>query len=153
MIGRSAPLSLTTICGGVPAGATTPAQVSRLKPLIPASSMVGRSGNSVLRRIRDTAMGRTVPALTCGMALVKSVMDIKRGERAVGAGTIFDNHRLAERGTELVGDDPADRVAAAAGAEDVDDGDGARWIIVGVKRGAQQCAHGGDENKQRFSHV
>jgi len=46
---RSAPLSLVTTAGGVPVGATMPAQVSRLKPFIPASSKVGSSGYSELR--------------------------------------------------------------------------------------------------------
>jgi hypothetical protein len=32
-------------------------------------------------------------------------MDVKCGERAIGARTILDNHRLTERGTELVGDE------------------------------------------------
>src|SRR3974390_1568327 len=105
MIGRSAPLSLATICGGVPAGATTPAQGSRLKPLIPASSMVGRSGNSVLRRIRDTAMGRTVPALTCGMALVKSasIIDTRPPIISSSAGIMLDGLECDDPGGVAAG--------------------------------------------------
>lgn len=44
MMLRRAPLSFVTIAAGVPAGAARPAHASRLKPFIPASSMVDKSG-------------------------------------------------------------------------------------------------------------
>jgi hypothetical protein len=66
------------------------------------------------------------------------VMDVKCGERAIGAWTILDNHRLTERGTELVGDDPADRVAGAAGAEHCNEGDRSRRVIASAKRRIEQ---------------
>ena len=80
------------------------------------------------------------------------MMDVKRRKRAVGARTILDDRRLAERRTELVRDDPTDRIAGAAGPEYRDHCDRARRIILCVKRGAETDGRGGGENEKQFSH-
>jgi hypothetical protein len=72
------------------------------------------------------------------------------GHRAIGAGTIFDDHRLLERGTERIGDDAANRVAGAAGAEHRYEGDGTRRIIVGAKRGAEKGGAGRKNESELF---
>src|SRR5215469_14060807 len=79
-------------------------------------------------------------------------MDVKRSERAVRAGTVLDDHRLAERGTEFIGDDPAKRVAGATRAENGDHRDRARRIVVGVKRSAETGGRRDGESEKQFSH-
>ena len=73
MILRSSLLSFVTIVGGVWAGATIPAHESMSKPVTPASSSVGSSGNNGLRCRRVTASARNAPDLTCGRPVVRSV--------------------------------------------------------------------------------
>ena len=84
-------VKLATTPGGVPAGATRPAQASRLKPLRPNSSMVGRSGNSEERLMRDTASARSEPAATCGIAVVKSanIIDTRPAMMSSSAGGVL----------------------------------------------------------------
>ena len=72
MIGRIVLLSSAVTCGGVFAGTTKPAQASMSNPVTPASSMVGRSGSSVLRLMRVVASARSLPARTCSMPVVRS---------------------------------------------------------------------------------
>ena len=69
------------------AGATKPAQASMSKPVTPASSMVGSSGNSALRLMRVTPSARNAPAWTCGMPVVKStnIIDTRPASRSVRA--------------------------------------------------------------------
>ena len=61
------------------------------------------------------------------------MMDVKRGQRAVGARAVLDDDRLLERLPERIGDDAANRVAGAAGTEYRGEGDRPRRKIVGVK--------------------
>src|SRR6516225_7737855 len=63
------------------------------------------------------------------------MMDVKRCQRSVGTGTIFDNDRLPEHWAELVGNDAADRVAGAARTKDGNKRNWPRWIIVGGMKG------------------
>ena len=50
-----------------------------IEALMPASSIVGRSGTSALRWMRGRASGGTVPALTCGIvALTFSIRNLQR---------------------------------------------------------------------------
>src|SRR6516162_93779 len=80
------------------------------------------------------------------------MMDIKGGQRSVRSWAIFDVDRLAECGAELVGDDPRNRVAAAARTEHVDDGNWPRRIIVGISRRTEECSYGGYQNEGKFFH-
>src|SRR6516162_4970051 len=80
-------------------------------------------------------------------------MDVKCSKRAVRARTILNDHRLAECGTEFIGDDPAERIAGAAGAENGNHCDRARRIVVGVKRSAKTGGCRGAESEKQFSHV
>ncbi len=63
------------------------------------------------------------------------MMDVKRGQRAVGARAILNDDRLLERGAERIGDDAANRIAGAAGTEHGHESDRPRRKIVGAKRG------------------
>jgi hypothetical protein len=67
------------------------------------------------------------------VAIGRLMMDVERGQRAVGARPILDDDRLPERLAERIGDDAAERVAGAAGTERIDEGDRPRWKIFGVK--------------------
>ena len=57
-----AALSLSTISGGVPAGAMTPHQESATKSVNPLSIMVGTSGRSGRRARMATPSGRMLPS-------------------------------------------------------------------------------------------
>src|SRR5579864_7478642 len=80
------------------------------------------------------------------------MMDVECGQRSVGARPILDDDRLAEYRTELVTNDPADRIAGAAGSEHGHNRDRSRWVIFGVKRRAEQCRHGGCANEDKLFH-
>ena len=57
------------------------------KPVTPASSMVGSSGNSALRLMRVIASARNAPDWTCGMPVVKSanIIDTRPASTSVSA--------------------------------------------------------------------
>ena len=61
-------LSLATMSGGVAAGTSTPNQVLISKSRTPDSATVGTSGVAGERFAVDTAIARSLPALTCGIA-------------------------------------------------------------------------------------
>src|SRR5262249_26136977 len=61
-----AALSLATMVADVPAGATTPVNVSATKSGMPPSIMVGKSGASALRVALATPSARIFPARTSG---------------------------------------------------------------------------------------
>src|SRR5262249_58641253 len=104
---RKAPLSFATTSGGVLAGAMKPAQVSRLKPVNPDSSMVGRSGKSELRLMRDTAIARSAPDLTCGLAVVKSasIIDTRPAitSWSAGGGVLYGTCTMSVPAQRLMG--------------------------------------------------
>src|SRR5262245_13228496 len=56
---------------GVPAGATTPSQNVFSSDGNPASAVVGTSGNFAKRCFEVTANGLSLPASTCGSAVVE----------------------------------------------------------------------------------
>src|SRR5262249_41425172 len=60
---------------------------------------------------------------------------------------------LLERDAERLGDDAANRVAAAAGAERVNEGDRLARIVVGAQRRAEQCRPCGHENETKLFHA
>src|SRR5262249_57185096 len=76
----------------------------------------------------------------------------KGGQRSVRSWAIFGDDRLAECGAELVGDDPRNRVAAAARTEHVDDRNRPRRIIGGISRRTEACSYGGYQNEGKFFH-
>jgi hypothetical protein len=80
------------------------------------------------------------------------MMNVKSGQCSIRPRAIFDDDWLAEQGTEFIGDDAANRVAAAAWTEHVNQGDRPRRIIVGRKCRAEQCCYGGDENEGELFH-
>src|SRR5262249_5750004 len=88
---RSSLLICVTIAGGVLAGATIPAPQSTSKPVIPASSIVGSSGNSELRCRRVTASARRAPDLTCGRPDVRSanIIDTRPASTSWMAGGVL----------------------------------------------------------------
>jgi len=45
------------------------------------------------------------------------MMNVERGQRAVGTRAVLDDDRLLERPAERIGDDPANRVAGTARTE------------------------------------
>ncbi|KAG0739030.1 hypothetical protein G6F24_017455 [Rhizopus arrhizus] len=56
---------LSTMAGGVPAGASSPNQLDASYPFTPASASVGTSGTLAARLLPPTARGTTFPALAC----------------------------------------------------------------------------------------
>ncbi len=73
---------------GVPAGATSICQEVRLKPVIPASAMVGISGATGRRVADDTASARTLPSRSSGSTGVGSpnIIGMCPATRLVSAG-------------------------------------------------------------------
>src|SRR5262249_23544692 len=88
MIWRSPGWSSSMMSEGAPAGAKIAAQESMSKPLTPASSSVGSSGMRVERLSRVTASARSLPALTCGKAVVRSanIIDTRPASTSLRAG-------------------------------------------------------------------
>src|SRR5262249_12401753 len=60
---------------------------------------------------------------------------------------------LLERDTERLGDHAANRVAAAAGAKRVNEGDRLARIVIGAQRRAEQCRPCGHENETKLFHA
>src|SRR5262245_30243002 len=87
------------------------------------------------------------------MAIWRRARDIKRSERSVRTRAILDDDGFLECHTERLGDDTANRIAAAAGAEHGNEGDRLAGIVVGEKRRAEQCRPCGHENEAQFFHA
>src|SRR5262249_11299814 len=79
--------------------------------------------------------------------------DIKRGERSVRTRSILDDDGFLECHTERLGDDTANRIAGAAGAEYCNEGDRLAGIVVGEERRAEQCRRCGHENETQLFHA
>src|SRR5262245_60928512 len=124
-----AALSLATMVADVPAGATTPVNVSATKSGMPPSIMVGKSGASALRVALATPSARIFPARTSGsrpatspdrrahhqgagipeqqrVAVGLGARDRFGAERAAGAGAILDDHGLPEDRPEALNHEP-----------------------------------------------
>src|SRR5262249_61486874 len=74
-------------------------------------------------------------------------------ERPARTRAILDDDGLLERDAERLGDHAANRVAAAAGAERVNEGDRLAGIVVGAQRRAEQCRPCGHENETKLFHA
>src|SRR5262249_7327574 len=86
----------------------------------------------------------------------RRLRDLNRSERRVGARTIFDHHRLAERLAHLLGDDPRQDVGGAAGRKRHDDPDRTvREVLLRrrgrERKGAEQAKSDTAESRHRTS--
>src|SRR5215813_5183669 len=87
------------------------------------------------------------------MAIWRRARDIKSGECSVRTRAILDDDAFLECHTELLGDDTANRIAGAAGAEYCNEGDRLAGIVVGEERRAEQCRRCGHENETQLFHA
>jgi hypothetical protein len=74
------------------------------------------------------------------VAVGRRVHHLLRGDVAAGAGLVLDDHRLADRGLHLLGDQAGHDVGGAAGREGDDDANGLVW--EGRQAGQRPCKSG-----------
>src|SRR5215471_6409215 len=87
------------------------------------------------------------------MAIWRRARDIKSGECSVRTRAILDDDAFLECHTERLGDDTANRIAGAAGAEHGNEGDRLAGIVIGEERRAEQCRPCGHENETQPFHA
>jgi hypothetical protein len=82
------------------------------------------------------------------IAVGRGARDLRRRRRAGRAGARLDDHRLAERARQPVGNETGNDVGWPAGRKAVNDGDGARWPIrfgaslAGQRKSGKAADHG-----------
>ena len=79
------------------------------------------------------------------VAVGRGLGDGVSADHAAGGGSVLHHHGLLQPLGQLLRDQPADRIDAAAGTDRHHDGDLARWIELGLRRWREQHQQADDQ--------